>query len=108
MNFAAITFSWLVTAYFVGRKLSVFQVTALTFLYGTFSPFPMMSAHESLTAYRNLTLRYLEAFKRDEAVSLLMQYGPELLIVLFGTLWSVSVVFMFQTRGFDKEKGGRT
>ena len=86
MNFIVVTFSWLVVAYFAGEKLSKFQVSALTFLYAIFAPFPMISAYESLDTYRELSFQYFDMFKPGSVVSPLIQYGPELLIFLLVTV----------------------
>jgi hypothetical protein len=103
MNFIVVTFSWLVVAYFAGEKLSKFQVSALTFLYTIFAPFPMISAYESLVVYRELSFQYFGTFKPDSAISPLIRYGPEFLIFLLVTFWGVSVAFMFQARLTSKD-----
>ena len=106
MNFIVVTFSWLVVAYFAGEKLSKFQVSALTFLYAIFAPFPMFSAYESLEMYRELSFQYFGTFKPASTISLLIQYGPECLMFLMVTLWGVSVAFMFQARSNSKNAAG--
>ena len=98
MNFIAALFGYIAAAYFVGVKLSKFQVTGITILYTLFSPLPVTAAYESLAATRVTYLEYVANFGAPSYGSTLILWGPELLLFVLPGSWIISIVFMFQTR----------
>jgi hypothetical protein len=98
MNFIAALFGYIAAAYFVGVKLSKFQVTGITILYTLFAPLPVTAAYESLAATRVTYLEYVANFGTPSYGSTLILWGPELLLFVLPSSWIISIVFMFQTR----------
>ena len=103
MNFIAVMFGYVAAAYFVGNKLTNFQVTAITILYTIFAPLPVAAGYEALQATRATHLQYLETFGEPSYSSTLILFGPELVLVVVGASWIISIVFMFQTRRARQE-----
>jgi hypothetical protein len=91
-------FSYLAASYFVGAKLSDFQVNSITGLYAVYSPFPCLSSVESLIECRKLSVEYLEKFHPYQTVGVLTEFGIEPLIGLFLANWLVSFAFMYRAR----------
>ena len=98
MNFVAAMFAYVAAGYFVGEKLSSFQVTAITILYTIFSPLPVAAGYEAMQATRVAHLEYVEHFGAQDYTSTLFLFGPELALVVVGASWIISIIFMFQTR----------
>ena len=98
MNFIAAMFAYIAAGYFVGEKLSRFQVTAITVLYTMFAPLPVSAGYEALQATRSTHLAYVAAFGPPDYPSTLVLFGPELALFVVGLSWVISIIFMFQTR----------
>ena len=101
MNFIAAMFAYIAAGYFVGNKLTAFQVTAITILYTIFTPLPVAAGYEALQASRAAHLAYVAAFGAPDYPSTLVLFGPELALVVVAASWIISIVFMFQTRKSD-------
>ena len=54
MNYIAVLFGYLATAYFVGPALSRFQVSAINFLYIIFTPGPLLGIYEAAVTMRRI------------------------------------------------------
>ena len=102
MNFVAVLFAYLVTAYFAGSRLSPFQVTAVTLLYTIFSIFPVLSVVFSM----NQMGRLIEQF-RLEYPSLgsiyypqtsILDYWMPILVLILMLAWALSIWFMVRVR----------
>ena len=102
MNFVAVLFAYLVAAYFVGSKLSPFQVRAVTLLYTIFSIFPVLAVVVSM----NQMGRLMEQFRLEypslgriyyPQTSILDYWMPTLVLILL-LAWALSVWFMVRVR----------
>ena len=98
MNFIGVMFGYVAAAYFVGEKLTRFQVTAITILYTIFAPLPIAAGYEALQATRMNYLAYVDSFGEPPYNSILILFGPELALVVVAASWVRSVLFMYQTR----------
>lgn len=94
--YISFTFGYLVTAYFVGNKLTRFQVIAATGLYVVAAGFMilvMVAWTQSLFAITDTTVTALDT------VSLLKRgYWVETLLILCGTGMLMSLYFMWDVR----------
>ena len=103
MNFVSVMFGYLVAAYFVGAKLSRFQVSVITILYLIWSPGPMMGGYDAAITLRDL-------YEQNQGLSDIelgaffsrIDY-PALAVVVAGFSWLMSIVFMFQVRASNTE-----
>jgi hypothetical protein len=98
MNFITTMFAYVAAGYFVGSKLTNFQVTSITILYTIFAPLPVAAGYEALQATRSTLLAYIEAFGEPDYTSTLVLFGPELVLIVVAASWTISIAFMFQTR----------
>jgi len=98
MNFAAVLFGYLVTAYFVGGKLSRFQVTAITAVYIIFLPGPLTGAYEAATTMKNIYYAHPDVTTYPLAASHYIVAIPILVPAIVLSSWVISVLFMIQTR----------
>ena len=98
MNYAAVLFGYLVTAYFVGARLSRFQVTAITIVYVIFVPGPMYGVYQAAKTMTNVFNAHEGVANYPLAASEFIRLIPILvpLIVLSSCL--ISLLFMYQTR----------
>ena len=97
-NFVAVLFGYLATAYFVGPKLSTFQVSAINFLYFVYTPGPLFAIYESSVAMRNVYENYSEVAPYPVAATELYTFIPSLAPGMVIASWLVSLAFMFQIR----------
>jgi hypothetical protein len=96
-NFIAIMSGYIAAAYFVGRKLTTFQVSALTFLYTAIAPFPLVGSIQASYSAGNLYGKYSDLIDAPPLFSVI-ESGP---LVIGGTMvlsWVVSIFFMFNVR----------
>ncbi|MGR8950446.1 MAG: hypothetical protein ACU84Q_20575 [Gammaproteobacteria bacterium] len=98
MNYFTLLFGYLITAYFVAERLSVFQLTSLTAFYAVLPPFPCAASFEAAREYSFLTAEYYAKFRPDMAIPSFAESGFLILPYILAGTWVVSVVFMFQTR----------
>jgi hypothetical protein len=102
MNYASILFAFLVMAYFVGSKLSRFQVWSIVILYSTFIVLPGLGAVRafSLTTdlvaslrneFPELAARYYSWFEASGILSVLIAF------VLIAA-WALSLAFLQNSR----------
>ena len=98
MNFAAAMFAYVVAAYFVGKKLSLFQTIAITVLFCLFVPGPILGVHESVSAVTYLVQTYGIEFESIDATSKIAAFAPTVVpgTILLG--WIISIAFMYQVR----------
>jgi hypothetical protein len=103
MNFIALMFAYLITAYFVGTKLNRYQVWAVSILYSVFVVLPARAAVLGLEQILSLT----EMFYRDHPAVAEEFYGevftvpvvdPRYLAVILLVAWAVSLGFMISER----------
>jgi hypothetical protein len=102
MNFVAVLFAYLVTAYFVGSKLSPFQVRAVTLLYTIFSAFPVLAVVFSM----NQMVRLMEQFRLEHPSlgstyypqTSILNYWTPILVLILTLAWALSVWFMVRVR----------
>jgi len=102
MNFVAVLFAYLVTAYFVGSQLSTFQVRAVTLLYTIFSVFPVLTVVFSMNQMRRL----IEQFRLEHPSlgstyypqTSILDYWTPILVLILTLAWALSIWFMVRVR----------
>lgn len=98
MNYFTLLFGYLLVAYFAAERLSVFQLTLLTAFYTVCSPFPCAASYEAAREYSFLTAEYYSKFRPGFEVPSFAESGFMILPYILAGTWTISVVFMFQTR----------
>ena len=98
MNFASVLFGYLIAAYFVGSKLTRFQVTVITVLYILWSPGPITAAYDGAVALRELYIQHQDVLSIDMGSSLLMIDYPKVAVATAFLSWLMSIIFMAQVR----------
>ena len=105
MNFIAVLFGYLATAYFVGAKLTGFQISAINFLYIVFVPGPLFGIYESSVTMRNIYIAHAEtvtnAFGASESYIMIPIIAPTMVTAS----WIVSIIFMHQIRKHASQNG---
>ena len=103
MNFIALMSGYIAAAYFAGRKLTTFQMSALTFVYTAIVPFPIIgsmqaghSAVQLFEKYGNLIDKPL-FFDAVEA-------GPMVIGSINAVSWAVSIFFMLSIRKMPSDE----
>ena len=107
LNFISVMFGYVATAYFVGPKLTRFQVSAINILYTIFTPGPLMAAYEAATNARKLAFAFEGTLPFSVAEAAILRFGPELVVAMVTISWTISIVFMIQMRR-DRQKDNRT
>ena len=98
MNFAAVLFGYLMTAYFVASKLSRFQVSAITAVYVIFLPGPLTGIYSATTTMRNIYHAHTDVTTYPLPVPHVIEVMPILVPTIVLSSWVISVYFMFQSR----------
>ncbi len=98
MNFVSVMFGYIVAAYFVGAKLSKFQVSVITLLYVIWSPLPMMGGYDAAITLRDLYTRKQTLSDIELGAFFSLIDYPALAVIVGGFSWLMSIVFMFQVR----------
>ena len=98
MNFVTVMFGYVVAAYLVGKRLTVFQVSVITILYIIWSPGPMMAAFGGAIAARELYMQNKDILSVEMGASPLISNVPIVAIFGMGLSWIMTIVFMFQVR----------
>ncbi len=104
MNFVAVMFGYVATAFFVGKQLSKFQVSAITILYTFFTVLPTLAGFESAKTLRALQGQYIDFGGELVNTSLLTAIAPEAVAGTIIMSWIISVVFMSQARKIEGRK----
>ena len=103
MNFITVLFAYIVAAYFVGSKLSRFQVSMITILYVLWTPAPILAAYDGAVAMRDLYFNHREVLSIEMGASPLTAIVPEAVSAAMSLAWLVSIAFMFQVRATNTE-----
>ena len=98
MNFASVLFGYLIAAYFVGSKLTKFQVTVITVLYILWSPAPITAAYDASIALRELYNQNQDVLSIEMGRLLFMFDYPTAAIATAALSWLMSIIFMAQVR----------
>ena len=102
LSATSVLFAYIAAAYFVGNKLSRFQVAAISILYSIYFTFPVLATLGEQRRIQNLTERFQEEFPSEfqhyysegSALEYLMYGG---LIISF-LAWALSLYFMYDRR----------
>ncbi len=98
-NFTAALFAFLVMAYFVGGKLTLVQVWAISAIYSAYVFLPANAALQEIEMLGALMSQFRGQFPTEAAV-----YIPsgESYPIVFGTIalasWALSIAFLIQCR----------
>ncbi|MBT6443349.1 MAG: hypothetical protein HOK61_13050 [Alphaproteobacteria bacterium] len=98
MNFFAVMSGYMATAYFIGQKLSRFQVIALTILYTGIVPMPLLAGVQTAEIIVALHSKYgalIPQTTMDQFVSI----APATIGGTIVLSWLVSLVLMYRIRG---------
>jgi hypothetical protein len=87
-QFLTVLFAYFLVAYLVGKKLSSFQLFAITFVYSVFS-------FIAVFAFAGLQLSLLQMLEFRDGVSLLPWFAPPLTCF---AAWMLSIIFMIHSR----------
>ncbi len=98
MNFASVLFAYLIAAYFVGSKLTRFQVAVITVLYILWSPAPITAAYDASIALRELYQQNQDVLSVEMGRLLFLFDYPAVAIATAGLSWVMSIIFMAQVR----------
>lgn len=98
MNFASVLFAYLIAAYFVGSKLTRFQVAVITVLYILWSPAPITAAYDASIALRELYQQNQDVLSIEMGRLLFLFDYPAVAIATAGLSWVMSIIFMAQVR----------
>lgn len=98
MNFVSVMFGYIIAAYFVGAKLSKFQVSVITVLYLLWSPGPMMAGYDAAITLRDIYVQNQDSIEIELGAFLSIIDYPAIAVVVAGFSWVMSIVFMFQVR----------
>lgn len=90
-QYISVFVAYLVCAYFVGKKLSKFQVFAITTTYSIFQLLMIFIALGNVNRALSIIRTYNDIEPPDFSVYLI---GPGMMLVA----WVISIVFMFQSR----------
>ena len=95
MDVVAVFFAYIICVYIVGRKLTSFQVTALTIVYTTFVFMPIIAVHETLQNLQAVAAKYPEY---EQTQGYLMAVASVLVPLTLAMAWLLSVVYMLSLR----------
>ena len=97
MNFIAIMSGYIAAAYFMGAKLSRFQVTALTFVYAAIAPLPLVGSLQAADAAGKLFAQYGHLGAKPPFF-FVIDSAPIILGSSIIVSWIVSLAFMYSVR----------
>ena len=98
MNFASVLFGYLIAAYFVGSKLTRFQVGVITVLYILWSPAPITAAYDASIALQELHQRHQDVLSIEMGSALFVFDYPKVAVATAFLSWVTSIIFMAQVR----------
>ena len=90
--FISVFIAYLVCMYLVGKKLTKFQITAVSFTYSMFALLMVFLVYRNLTRISRITASYLELETAQSTQIALL--GPAIMLLS----WLISIIFMIQIR----------
>ena len=99
MNFVALVFAYFVMAYFVGARLSKFQVWLVTALYSVFLLFPINGAVQDFRTTNALATEFHIQYPAEaqKYIADIPTFWPAFLVVAMAS-WILSIGFLIVTR----------
>ena len=90
MTFVTVFFAYMLCSYFVGQKLTLVQVIALTLAYTILSISSVLTLHYTLSRIGDLGAKYPQFYPNSDRAELFSYAMPSLIVFV----WLMSVVFM--------------
>lgn len=96
--FVAVFSAYILTVYFVGRKLSAIYITLLTICYSLFIITPILASHVAVSQITSVAHQYAADFPDAMVEHVLVAQLPAFNTTLLIVCWILSIVFMFSHR----------